>query len=167
MKWLLHRTPRLALLALLVVPLAGCGGDADKRDKMVVKGVVSVDGKPTGGVILAFYPTGEKAAVGSVTTQVDGSYEVMFKTHAGEGNYKVTATKVQAKAGSAGKEIAKGEGIDDFQLSLAAGSSGPIHLLDEKYSSLERTDLTAVLQKGQNDGKNFAVKAGTGQPTRR
>lgn len=143
-------------IVLALAFLAGCGGDSDKRDKVVVKGSVSVDGKPTGGVVLAFYSPGEKVAVGTVTTQDDGSYEVMFKAHAGDGNYKVTATKTQAKAGA--KATPMGEGIDDFQLGLAAGSNAPVHLLPEKYSTIDRTDLTAVLQKGNNEGKNFAIK---------
>jgi hypothetical protein len=144
---------------LLVCGVVGCGGDTDKRDKVVVKGSITVDGKAMGGVTLAFYSPGEKVAVGTVTTQDDGSYEVMFKAHAGEGNYKVTATKTQAKPGA--KSFEKGEGIDDFQMNMAAGSGGgPVHLLPEKYSNVDKTDLTAVLQKGQNDGKNFAIKTG-------
>lgn len=150
------------MVILMVCTLAGCGDNSDKRDKVIVKGSVTVDGKPMGGVTLAFFSPGEKVAVGTVTTQDDGTYEVMFKAHAGEGNYKVTATKTQSKPGA--KSIEKGEGIDDMQMQIAAGAgagaAGPVHLLPEKYSTVEKTDLTAVLQKGTNDGKNFAIKTG-------
>ena len=141
---------------VVLVALAGCGGDADKRDKVIVKGAVEVDGKPMGGVVLAFYSPGEKVAVGTVTTRDDGKYELMFKAHAGEGNYKVTATKVQAKPGSV--PVAEGPGMDDFQRGLAAGASAPVHLLPPKYSSVDKSDLSAVIEKGTNEGKNFAIK---------
>ncbi|MBX3399340.1 MAG: hypothetical protein KF873_11400 [Gemmataceae bacterium] len=144
--------------ALTFVPavLVGCG-ETDKRENIIVKGNVTVDGKAMGGVTLSFFSPGEKVAVGTVNTQDDGSYEIMFKAHAGEGNYKVTAKKMQAKPGT--KTFDKGDGIDDYQLGIASGASGgSIHLLPEKYSSVDRTDLTAVLQKGQNDSKNFTIK---------
>lgn len=150
------RRPLNLAAVLALAAIAGCGGEADKRNSVIVKGAVEVDGKPMGGVVLAFYSPGEKVAVGTVTTQDDGKYELMFKAHAGEGNYKVTATKVQAKAGS--KAIAEGAGMDDFQRGLAAGASSPVHLLPPKYSSVEKSDLTAVIQTGTNEGKNFAIK---------
>jgi hypothetical protein len=145
-------------LALALAAAAGCGG-ADKRQKVIVKGAVTVDGKPTGGVTLGFYSPGEKVAVGNVTTQDDGSYEVMFLSHAGEGNYKVTATKIQGKTG--GKMPTAGEGMDSFQMGLAAGSgnSAATNLIADRYSTVEKTDLTTVLQFGPNDGKNFNLKA--------
>jgi hypothetical protein len=154
-----RRMAFLMLTTLGLVGAAGCGGDTDKRDKVIVKGAITVDGKPMGGVTLAFFSPGEKVAVGTVMTQDDGTYEVMFKAHAGDGNYKVTATKTQSKPGA--KTFEKGEGIDDYQMGMAAGSgAAPVHLLPEKYSSIDKTELTAVLQKGQNDGKNFAIKTG-------
>ncbi len=134
----------------------GCGGDDDKRDKVVVKGTVNVDGVPMGGVLLGFFSPGEKVAVGAVRTQDDGSYEVMFKAHAGEGNYKVTATKLIPKPGA--KVPTPGAGIDDFQMGLSQGASAPVNLLPEKYSKVEKSDLSTVIQKGTNEGKNFAIK---------
>lgn len=150
------RRPFQLVAVLALAALAGCGGETDKRSSVIVKGAVEVDGKPMGGVVLAFYSPGEKVAVGTVTTQDDGKYELMFKTHAGEGNYKVTATKLQAKPGS--KAIADGAGIDDFQRGLSAGASAPVHLLPSKYSTVDKSDLTAVIQIGTNEGKNFAIK---------
>jgi len=146
-------------LVVALVAAAGCGG-ADKRQKVIVKGAVTVDGKPMGGVTLGFYSPGEKVAVGNVTTQDDGSYEVMFLSHAGEGNYKVTATKIQAKSG--GKMPTAGEGMDSFQMGLAAGAAGgpaATNLIADRYSTVEKTDLTTVLQLGPNEGKNFNLKA--------
>ncbi len=142
--------------ACILAFVAGCGGDDDKRDKVVVKGTVNVDGAPMGGVLLGFFSPGEKVAVGAVRTQDDGSYEVMFKAHAGEGNYKVTATKLIPKPGA--KVSTPAAGIDDFQLGLSQGASAPVNLLPEKYSKVEKSDLSTVIQKGTNEGKNFAIK---------
>ena len=155
MRHLVAKVSYLSVTCLLMLS-TGCGGDNDNRDKVVVKGTVSVDGAPMGGVLLGFFSPGEKVAVGAVRTQDDGTYEVMFKAHAGEGNYKVTATKLIPKPGA--KVSTPGEGIDDFQLGLAQGSSAPVNLLPEKYSTVDKSDLSTVIQKGTNEGKNFAIK---------
>jgi hypothetical protein len=138
-------------LVVGVLLVTGCG-KSGSGNKIIVKGKVTIDTKPTEGVVLVFYAPNEKAAVGRVTTQEDGSYEVMFDSKAGDGNYKVTATKWQMKKGGA---IPTGEGIDEEQLRL---SGAAINTLPDRYGNVDSSGLSAVLQLGTNE-KDFALKS--------
>jgi len=141
-------------LVLALVAAFGCGSGGAKSDKLIVKGKVTIDDKPGDGVTLSFYGPDDKAASGIVNTQADGSYEVMFNSAAGEGNYKVPATKVSARPGT----IQPREGIDDFQTKLASGGAAA-SALPAKYADVSRSGLSTPLQKGMNEGKNFALKS--------
>lgn len=143
----------LVLLALLITAsVGGIGcGSSSKSTKVIVKGQVTIDGNKAEGVTLSFYGPTDKAASGVVTTQADGTYEVMFMSAAGEGNYKVTATKVPA--GAVG---APGEGIDDYQMKLAGASR---NALPARYNDVSTSGLSAPIQMGMNEGKNFALKS--------
>jgi len=139
-------------LLVSLVAVFGCSAGVTS-DKMIVKGKVTIDDKPAEGVTIAFYGPSDKAASGIVNTQADGTYEVMFNTAAGEGNYKVTATKINARPG-----IQSGPGIDDFQMKLASGG-GSASALPAKYGDVNTSGLSTPLQKGPNEGKNFALKS--------
>jgi hypothetical protein len=133
-----------ALLAAL-----GCGASGGKFDKMIVKGKVTIDGKDAEGVSISFYGPADKAASGVVSTQADGSYEVMFNSAAGEGNYKVTASKTSGKGPA-------GEGLDEYQAKLSGRNPNQ---LPTKYNDVNTSGLSTPLQKGLNEGKNFALKS--------
>jgi len=148
------RIPTAGRVALLVALAAviGCGSAGSKSSKMIVKGKVTIDDKPAESVTLSFYGPSDKAASGQTTTQADGSYEVMFNTAAGEGNYKVTATKSVLKGGN----VPSGEGIDDVQLQMAGIKPNVLPL---RYNDVSSSGLSAALQLGVNEGKNFALKS--------
>jgi hypothetical protein len=148
----LRKVIEASLLAAVVILAFGCGKGGPKGDKMIVKGTVTIDGKAADGVTISFYGPSDRAASGVVTTQADGSYEVMFNSAAGEGNYKITASKPMTRGGVA----PSGEGIDDFQLKLAGGAQNQ---LPTRYQDVNSSGLSAPLQKGLNEGKNFALKS--------
>jgi len=146
----MQRSVGFSLLAAILA--IGCGDSGRfKGDKIIVKGKVTLDGKEAEGVTLSFYGPNDKAASGVVTTQADGTYEVMFMSAAGEGNYKVTATKSNMRG-----NIQAGEGLDEYQLKMANASSSA---LPPRYADVERSGLSVPLQKGLNEGKNFALKS--------
>jgi len=153
MKHWVYRSGGIALAIACTAFAFGCGssGGGSKGEKIIVKGKVTVDGNPGSGVALAFYAPKENATVGNVTTQEDGSYEVMFNSQPGEGNYKVTATRWQMKKGAA---ATMGEGLDEQQLRM---SGAAVNMLPDRYSSIDKSGLTAVLQPGKNE-KDFALK---------
>jgi len=117
----------------------------------VVRGTVTIDGKAADGVTLSFYAPKASASCAIVTTQADGSYEVMIDSTNGEGNYRVTATKVAIRGG-----VAKEEGIDEYQLQLAGESANQ---LPARYADPNTSGLSVALQQGVNEGKNFALKS--------
>jgi hypothetical protein len=148
-QWIRAGGAAVLFVAVLLAASSGCS--SSKSNKMVVKGSVTIDGKPAEGVTLSFYGPDDKAATGIVTTQADGTYEVMFKTTAGEGNYKVTANRV-----AGGSKFQTGEGMDEFQLKMAGGSANS---LPARYNEPGTSGLSVPLQKGLNEGKNFALKS--------
>jgi len=160
---MIHGMRGFSYIALFAVACfaSGCGGDGPKGDKLIVKGKVTIDDKPGDGVTLSFYGPTDKVASGIVTTQADGSYEVMFNSVAGEGNYKVTATKMKGGSGSgpALPALNPMEGIDELQLKMTVGSSAAASAIPLRYNDINSSGLTAVLQKGKNDGKDFALKS--------
>lgn len=150
-RWI-HRSLGIGVLLTVMAALGCGGGGGPKGDKIIVKGKVTVDGKDADGITISFYGPQDKAASGIVTTQADGTYEVMFMSAAGEGNYKITANKVAGKAG-----MQSGDGIDEYQMKLASGAGG--NQLPVRYNDPDRSGLTAALTKGVNEGKNFALKS--------
>ncbi|MBX3423566.1 MAG: carboxypeptidase regulatory-like domain-containing protein [Pirellulaceae bacterium] len=81
----------LRILSLIwVLSLTGCGSSL-----VEVSGTVSVDGKPTPGVNLRFYPQGTQAdaAPSSTTSDEGGSFSLTTNMEPGlpKGSYKVTA----------------------------------------------------------------------------
>lgn len=130
----------------------GCGGSAPKGERMIVEGKVLVDGKPMGGVSLTFYEPKAIAAAGIVTSKEDGSFEIMFNSQAGDGNYKVTASKWETKKGA---KMTTSEGIDIEQLKM---SGAAVSALPERYATLDKTDLSVVLTVGKNQ-KDLNLKS--------
>jgi hypothetical protein len=81
------------ILAAAALVLAGAGCD----DKVKVKGVVTLDGKPIEGAVVTFILESGGGQSASGTTQKDGSFRLTtLKENDGirPGNYKVTVTKV-------------------------------------------------------------------------
>jgi hypothetical protein len=140
----------IGLLGMLIA-VVGCDSGGVKSDKMIVRGKVTIDDKSAEGVTISFYGPSDKAASGVVTTQADGTYEVMFNSAAGEGNYKVTANKMVSRGNAP-----KGEGLDDFQLKLSGAAP---NALPARYNDVNTSGLSTPLQKGLNEGKNFALKS--------
>jgi hypothetical protein len=139
---------RYLLLPVLFVAVVSCS-DSSTKGRIVVRGQVTVDGKPAEGVTLSFFAPNERVAVAIVTTQADGSYEVMFNSHAGEGNYRVTAKKIPIRG-----QVS--EGIDEYQLQLAGESA---NMLPARYADPAYSGITISLQPGVNEGKNIALKS--------
>jgi hypothetical protein len=66
--------------ALLVLPLVGCGG-TDIPEVGEVSGTVTIDGKPTSGILVSFIPTGGGRPSSGVTND-EGYYELQYSPNA-------------------------------------------------------------------------------------
>lgn len=143
MSHLLARIGSLSLLVTGFLLAVGCGGDSDK--KYTVKGKVTLDGKALDGVSIAFYTATGVAAVGNTTSGADGSYEVLFNSKSGDGNYRVTASRWKLKTGAA---MPTGEGMDEEQLKLSGAAT---NTLPEKYATPGTSGISVALQAGVNE----------------
>jgi hypothetical protein len=66
--------------ALLILPLAGCGG-ADIPELGEVEGTVTIDGKPASGILVSFVPTAGGRPSSGITND-DGYYELQYSPQA-------------------------------------------------------------------------------------
>lgn len=123
----IRSVPRSALAAVLLVVAmggAGCGGASDRPELGEVTGNVKLDGKPLAGVIILFKPDTGRAA--TATTDSEGNYELIYR-------YGVSGAKV-------------GPNTVSFEWPL--GEAGvPI---PQKYSAGRSTEKVDV-QPGENE----------------
>lgn len=94
-------------LALLVVSVAGCGGD-DGPKTYETKGKVTIDGAPAPDLIVNFMPTDGGLTEGSGVTNSDGTFSVSSgstgKAGLEPGTYKVYLAPVPGEGPSEGAE---------------------------------------------------------------
>ncbi|HJZ59164.1 MAG TPA: carboxypeptidase-like regulatory domain-containing protein [Gemmataceae bacterium] len=138
-----------ALLAGLPVA-AGCGGDGG--DGLVpVAGNVSVDGQPAGNAVVTFIPQGNTPGNGGTgMTDSTGRYEVTTpqgKKGLPPGQYKVTVSRPLNPDGSP----------PDPNTPPIESSARETVL--PKFSSPEKTELTAAVAAGDNRAFDFAVQS--------
>lgn len=138
--------------------LAGCG-KAKKGptfDMTPVTGTVILDGKPLADAEVAFYlqGTAPEGYYGSgATTDVEGKYALKSGEAPGAvpGQYKVTISRIVDANGAA---IVAEEGMDAEQLKMGGSAKESI---PAKYSDLEQTELTVLVEKGKSEGYDFPL----------
>ena len=141
-KWMPFSACVFALL------LSGCGGDSVKGipNLTPVTGTVKFEGKPVATGMITFSPVDPKSAGGAVSGKIEsGSYRLMTSaTDAGAlpGDYKVAV-------------VAK-QGVDTMDKD---GKPVPAkNLVPDKYSSIETSELTATVKKGEKNVVDFDLK---------
>ncbi len=74
---------RLLCFAVLLVAagLSGCGGGDEGPELAVVRGTVTLDGKPVQGAIVQFVPLGGEGTTSVAETDADGRYELQYTTN--------------------------------------------------------------------------------------
>lgn len=63
------------LTAVVVLVVAGCGGDAVELPRAAVHGTVTLDGQPLQDAVIRFIPTGETKGPATSVSIVDGQFE--------------------------------------------------------------------------------------------
>jgi hypothetical protein len=136
----------LAMAAALAV--AGCGGDG-KIARYPVHGTVTIDGKPTAGVMLIFCPTDGSPEVQKLRpsgfTEADGTFQLISITPndgAPAAHYKVL---IQWPSGSSTPNAAGRVG-------------GGEDRLRGRYMNLEKSPFTVEIKPGTNNLPPFEVK---------
>jgi hypothetical protein len=146
-----------------LVALVGCG---NKNTALAtVSGDVTLNGNPVEGATVAFHSTvevdGKKGKSYAGLTDSSGHYVIASDGKdpgIPPGLYKVTVTKYEGKGGPQ-------EGIDAGQLDAMISDTGgtvkgigPINLLPKEYATTGGTKLSATLDVGKNENKNFELK---------
>lgn len=148
----MNRYRALALLCA-AASLAGCGGSKEAA-RGVVRGQVTLYGKPLSGAIIVF----ENKAVGvnqSATLDDDGRYEFITYDAAGlpAGSYKVTI--------SAGRFMKPGEEIPKLTPGpkvVTPVAKKPDAIIPDKYAKAESSGLSADVKAGDNPPFDFHLK---------
>jgi hypothetical protein len=149
--------PRACFAAALMF-LAGCSGSdkwVDGRPPVYpVSGQVVYQGKPLEGASVTFSPL-EGTHGGAGQTDVEGRFSLTtFEANDGvpAGKYRVTVTKAEA--------IVTPHPDDPGAVNLPPLKVEQRHLIPERYSSPETSDLTAeVSESGENDFSFELVEA--------
>ncbi len=132
----------------------GCRGGGSTTD-LPVSGRVVLDGKPAGGVLLEFIPTGNTIGVGGhAVSGDDGIFEVLGRNGGRglpAGEYRVTASRRRNPDGS------------PANLKLSPIESPAVETLDACFTDRDQTPLRAKVPS--EAPQDFAVRlAGPARP---
>ncbi|MCA9190136.1 MAG: hypothetical protein KDB03_00175 [Planctomycetales bacterium] len=154
-------------VALLVLAVAGCGGD-NRPATYPVSGVVTLDGKPVQGASISFTSIGEGVQPAVAQTDADGKYSLTtFESGDGamEGVFQVTATKYHTEAGenpygaptqSTGeqKEMSLDDQYANFDANYGAKDAGPAR---SRKPGTTTNELPKRYANGSTSGLEYTV----------
>jgi len=145
-------------IGLLCIALAttGCSSKSSKPDLTPVSGTVTLDGKPLPDADIVFFLQGQSvpgytASMGK--TDAGGKYQLKFGGQPGAvpGNFRVTVSRIVNESGAA---LNPEEGMDLTQLEMQGLAK---QSLPAKYWNLDKTELTATVEKGKAEGYDFQL----------
>lgn len=148
----------LALGALGLLCVSGCGEESDQVPVYKVSGTVTYNGEPIEGAQVVFIPV-EQGPAATGTTDSDGKYQLT--TYAAEdgapaGEYKVKITKMSKPPLESGPSGPAGGEEGYAPPGQEAMSWTPENLLPEKYAIPDQSGLTATVEA--NDNNTFAFE---------
>jgi hypothetical protein len=123
----------LAALWSLMLGMVGCGGN-DQPRLQPVKGKLTINGKPAGGLYVVFTPIGATRGTGAMDrTQPDGRFALVSRGGIGAaaGEYKVTVRADSMMAD--GSDRPKGK---------------PMPVIPKQFSQTDQSTLTKVVPEG-------------------
>ncbi len=152
-----------ALMVVALLGISGCSGSAPEiegREKTFpVTGTVTLDGNPLAGATVTFHGPmvgkGGKPGLSAVgTTDADGKFRLTtYEANDGAAaeTYQVSITKVEAVETSASPE---GEYVPP---EAKARPAAPKSLVPEKYTSPEKSGLSATVTDGKDNEFTFEL----------
>ena len=145
----------------------GCGG----KPKVIVHGLVTLDGQPLDGAEVGFVPEKGELPGGGATTKSKGEFEIVpyknFNVLA-PGVYAVTVNKfelppkVQAKVKDLPPDSALAKQMSGA-LSPMSRAAGRTNVVPPQYRAKERTPFKVTLKAGVNELEPFELKSGKGR----
>jgi hypothetical protein len=149
---------RLALVAILVFPLAGCSGSGKGRPKVVpVSGVVKFRGKPIANADVTFSTEGApRFATGK--TDAEGKYSLTtFDTNDGAVPGKQSVTVTMTTTATGGK---KPEEMTAQDMINMGPRNNPVQddVLPAKYANAKESGLVRTVVDGEQNVFNFDLE---------
>jgi len=141
----------------------GCGG----KPKVIVHGLVTLDGQPLDGAQVGFVPENSALPGGGATTKSKGEFEIVPYKNANvlePGVYAVTVNKLELppKMQAKLKDLPPDSALAK-QMSGALGPMGPAgvrtNVVPPQYRAKERTPLKVTLKAGLNELEPFELKS--------
>jgi hypothetical protein len=141
-------------LALSALAIQGCGGAGKppepKLDLVPVTGVVTLDGKPLADATVSFLFDGkppEGFDASGCKTDSFGKFIVMTGSKPGTvpGRYKIVVSRLVSPDGSP----VKSDPSTGFDMQMRKMGGELKELVPERYSNLEKTELSAVVAAGE------------------
>lgn len=146
----------LALVCVLIIHVAGCGGESDQVEVFPVSGTVLMNGKPVAKAFVQFNSLDKKPSA-TATTANDGSFQLTtyeFNDGAAAGKYEVMISKNAPPATEA--EIAHdseggGDGSYEPDHSGEDESGETMSLINPKWSMAGNGLEKEVTKEGPNE----------------
>ncbi len=146
----------LVLSLAVVVGFFGCGAaeEADRPARVPATASFTYRGNAVEGANVTFSPAGEKGHAAYGLTDEDG--KATLSTFGGDdgavpGSYKVLVMKTEAEGAAAADEQSEEEEEEEEEVVHK-------HLLPEKYSRVDMTDLTADVTEDGDNNFTFELK---------
>lgn len=154
---------QLLWIPMVLVALAGCGGDAVAP--VPVSGNVIAGTKPVEGALVTFHNSGGGRTASGLTDS-DGTFTLTTNRTgdgAQPGEYVVTIAKQESKiAGADDIDVASGEYGEAYGAMMDAAATGDMSkvlkdTLPGKYSSAETSGLTRTVVAGEENVFEFTL----------
>lgn len=140
-----------ALVACLgLLGLTGCTGSDSNIGR--VNGKVTIDGEPIEHALVSFLPSTGRASM--AWTDANGDYDLAYlqdKMGAVVGQHKVMIeTKIVADANYNAATYSEDGPVAEEKPGKTVQNTGRKEMLPNKYCNRNETELTAVVEKGEN-----------------
>ncbi|MDR0328442.1 MAG: hypothetical protein LBI05_09125 [Planctomycetaceae bacterium] len=141
---------KIQLLIVVIVGLmiAGCGPKGISTQ--YVEGIITLDGEPLDGALVTFYPVQADGRTAAGISNEMGVYKLtadggLPEKGAVEGNYRVTVSKMEVRFMDNPRQTPAQENDRVSPYSVQE------IITPKNYSLLDKTPLTATVNKGKND----------------
>jgi len=144
----------------------GCGGK-----KVIVHGLVTLDGQPLDGAQVGFVPENSELSGGGAITKSKGEFEIVPYENSNvlePGVYAVTVNKIELPPQLQAKlKDVPPDSVIAKQMSGALSPMGPAgsrnNVVPPQYRAKESTPFKVTLKAGTNELEPFELKSGKGR----
>jgi hypothetical protein len=139
---------RQILFAVGLFVLIGCG-TPERPPSGVISGTITYKDQPVNGAKLEFYPTGTKEPAFTLPVSQEGTFRGDLQL----GTFKVVVIGAKENEGAPSTKFMSPEEIAKNKQDLDRFKTKATIPFPKKYSSIDSTDLTCTIDKGEKEIK--------------